>query len=212
MIVSVASIDQVAGASSRERILAIALRAFAERGFDGTRLADIAGGAGLSHPTLLYHFNSKEELYAAVIRAAASDWAQETEAAASTGLSGFAQVEAIVDACFHFFATHRDFLRIVRREAIEGGARLEPAMAGFARPFLERAVRFLENEVREGQLRPHDPLELMQICYGAISAFLCDARFRELLAGDDPLSAAGVRRQRDALIGLMRQALDPQAG
>jgi TetR/AcrR family transcriptional regulator len=209
--VPVAGSDQLAGTSSRDRIVAIALRVFAERGFDGTRLSDIAGGAGLSHPTLLYHFNSKEELYADVIRAAASDWAEETEAAASTGLRGFAQVEAIVDACFHFFATHPDFIRIVRREAIEGGGRLEPAMAGFARPFLDRAVRFLENEVRAGGLRPHDPLELMQICYGTISTFLCDARFREMLVEDDPLSAAGVRRHRDALIGLMRQALDPQA-
>jgi TetR/AcrR family transcriptional regulator len=209
MIVTVAGVDQV---SSRERILEIALQAFAEKGFGGTRLADIAGGAGLSHPTLLYHFNSKEELYAAVIEAAASDWAQETEAAASAGLSGFAQVEAIVDAAFHFFATHRDFIRIVRREAIEGGGRLEYTMAGFARPFLERAVTFLEREVRDGRLRPHDPLELMQICYGAISTFFADARFRELLVGDDPLSAAGVRRHRDAITELMRQALDPEAG
>ena len=204
-----AGTDQVAGASSRERILGTALEAFAARGFDGTRLTDIAGAAGLSHPTLLYHFNSKEKLYAAAIASAASDWAEETEAAASTGLSGFAQVEAIVDAAFHFFATHRDFIRIVRREAIEGGGRLEPVMAGFARPFLERAVDFLEREVRDGRLRPHDPLELMQICYGAISTFLSDARFRELLVGDDPLSDAGVRRHRDALIALRRQALDP---
>ena len=207
-----AGVERIAEPSSRERILGIALEAFAEKGFEGTRLADIAGPAGLSHPTLLYHFNSKEELYATVIAAAASDWAQETEAAASAGLSGFDQVEAIVDAGFHFFATHRDFIRIVRREAIEGGGRLEPTMAQFARPFLGRAVRFLEREVSDGRLRPHDPLELMQICYGAISTFLADARFRELVVGDDPLSADGLRRHRDALIGLMRQALDPRAG
>ncbi|HYY05440.1 MAG TPA: TetR family transcriptional regulator, partial [Candidatus Limnocylindria bacterium] len=80
-----AGVERIAEPSSRERILGIALEAFAEKGFEGTRLADIAGPAGLSHPTLLYHFNSKEELYATVIAAAASDWAQETEAAASAG-------------------------------------------------------------------------------------------------------------------------------
>jgi hypothetical protein len=73
-------------------------------------------------------------------------------------------------------------------------------------------VHFLDKEVRDGRLRPHDPLELMQICYGAISTFLSDARFRELLVRDEPLSDAGIRRHRDALIGLMRQALDPEAG
>ena len=84
--------------SSQERILRVAREAFAEHGFRGARLADIASRAGLSHPTLLYHFKSKEDLYSAVIAAAVADWAHDTEAAASAGLSGFAQVDAILDA------------------------------------------------------------------------------------------------------------------
>ena len=39
-----------------------------------------------------------------------------------------------------FFATHHDFVVIWRREAIEGGSRLEVAMGEHIRPFLERAV------------------------------------------------------------------------
>src|SRR2546423_1666293 len=109
--------------------------------------ADSTSRAGLSHPTLLYHFKSKEALYAAVIAAAVADWAHDTEAAASAGLSGFAQVEAILDAGFGFLATHRDFVRIVRREALDGGGRLEEMLSGHARPFVDRAVAFLEREM-----------------------------------------------------------------
>ena len=61
-----------------------------------------------------------------------------------------------------FFATHHDFVVIWRREAIEGGGRLEVAMAEHMRPFLDRAVAFLEREVEAGRLREHDPVELMQ--------------------------------------------------
>jgi TetR/AcrR family transcriptional regulator len=195
--------------SSRRRILSVAQREFAERGFRGARLQDIAGRAGLSHPTLLYHFKSKEDLYAAVIAAAVADWAHDTEAAASAGLSGFAQVEAILDAGFGFLATHRDFVRIVRREALDGGGRLEEMLSGHARPFVERAVVFLQREMAAGRLRAHDPLELIQIYYGTVFTYFSDAGFRERLVGESPLTPEGLHRHRQALTELLRPALEP---
>jgi len=195
--------------TSRERILAVARSEFAERGFEGARLQDIARQAGLSHPTLLYHFDSKANLYRAVIQSMVSDWAEETEAAVSTVLRGFDQVASIVDVGFRFFESHGDFVRIVRREAIEGGGRLEEAIGGTVRPLLDRAVAFLEREMRAGRLRRHDPLELMQICYGAVFTYFSDARYRERLLGKDPLSPAALRRHRGAFTELLRAALEP---
>ncbi len=208
---AIAAVSESSASSSRQRILALARREFAERGFDGARLQDIARRAELSHPTLLYHFNSKADLYAAVIQAEAAAWAGETEAAVSTVLDGFDQLAAVIEAGFHFFATHEDFVRIMRREAIEGGERLQDAIAGALMPFLERAVAFLERERSAGRLRAHDPLELMQVCYGAVSTYFSDARFRARLLGEDPLDPATLERHRTALIALLRAALDPAA-
>jgi TetR/AcrR family transcriptional regulator len=210
MIRRVSALPDTSRTSSPERILEVALEEFAEHGFRGARLAVIAGRAGLTHPTLLYHFNSKEDLYTAVIAGAVADWARDTEAAASAGLSGFDQVEAILDAGFGFLTTHQDFVRIVRREALEGGGRLEEMMSGHVRPFVDRAVAFLEREVSAGRLLPHDPLELMQLYYGAVFTYFSDAGFRERLVGEDPLSPAALRRHRKALTALLRPALDPR--
>jgi TetR/AcrR family transcriptional regulator len=201
----------VSESSSRGRILATARREFAERGFDGARLTDIAGQAGLSHPTLLYHFTSKADLYAAVIESAVVDWVRETEAAVSGALVGFAQVAGIIDAGFAFFSTHPDFARILRREAMEGGARLDETIAGGLRPFLERAIVFLEREMDAGRLRRHDPLELMQICYGAVFTYFSDAGFRARLLGEDPLTEAALNRHRRALTELLGAALRPDS-
>jgi len=198
-----------APATSRARILAVAREEFATRGFNAARLQDIAERAGLTHPTLLYHFGSKEGLYSAVIEDAVGDWAATTNRVRSTGLRGFDHVEALVAAGLEFFGEHLDFVVIVRREAIEGAGRLEEAIAAHMRPFLDDAVAFLSREVEAGRLRPHDPIELMQVCYGAMLTYFSDARFRSRLLGDDPLGAAAQTRFRTALTGLLRAALDP---
>src|SRR3954469_8664983 len=147
--------------SSQARILEAARGEFAQRGFPAARLQDIAERAGLTHPTLLYHFGSKERLYAAVIEQAMLDWAAVTDRVVAVAPLGFERLAALVDAALEFFANHHDFVVIWRREAIEGGGRLEDAMAEHMRPFLERAVAFLEREVEAGRLRSHDPVELM---------------------------------------------------
>jgi AcrR family transcriptional regulator len=52
---------------TRQRILDIALELFAERGFAGTSVADIAGRLGTSKAALYYHFRSKAEIAEALI-------------------------------------------------------------------------------------------------------------------------------------------------
>ncbi|NUR88736.1 MAG: TetR/AcrR family transcriptional regulator, partial [Nonomuraea sp.] len=59
----------VTAAETRERLLRAAAEAFAERGYDGTRVADIAASAGVSNGALYAHFGSKADLLAAALRA-----------------------------------------------------------------------------------------------------------------------------------------------
>jgi AcrR family transcriptional regulator len=194
--------------ASTDRILEAARGEFAQHGFGGARLQDIAARAHLSHPTLLYHFGSKEGLYAAVIEQAMQDWAAMTSLAIADGKDGFDRVATLIDAGFAFFATHHDFVVIWRREAIEGGGRLEQAMADHMRPFFGQAVEFLRREVAAGRLREHDPAELIQLAYGAVMSFFSDAGFRARLLDEEPFS--DVERFRSALTAMLRDALAPR--
>src|ERR1700712_3913263 len=51
-----------------QELLAAALDLFVERGFAATRLDDVARRAGVSKGTLYLYFDSKEDLFKAVIR------------------------------------------------------------------------------------------------------------------------------------------------
>lgn len=62
-------IPGVTAADTRERLLRGAAEVFARRGYDGTRVADIAAAAGVSNGAMYAHFSSKAELLAAALRA-----------------------------------------------------------------------------------------------------------------------------------------------
>jgi AcrR family transcriptional regulator len=55
------------GQERRQQLLDIGRRLFAERGFDGTSIEEIAAQAGVSKPVVYEHFGGKEGLYAVVV-------------------------------------------------------------------------------------------------------------------------------------------------
>ncbi|WP_438486703.1 TetR/AcrR family transcriptional regulator [Streptomyces sp. S186] len=59
--------NRAARAEARTRIEDAAARLFAERGFAGTTIGEIAAEAGLSKPMLYRHFDSKQELHLALL-------------------------------------------------------------------------------------------------------------------------------------------------
>src|SRR5436190_82920 len=52
---------------TRERLVGLAVPAFAERGFAGTSVRELAAAAGVTNASLLHHYPSKEALYGAVL-------------------------------------------------------------------------------------------------------------------------------------------------
>ncbi len=61
-------ITGVSAAETRARLLRSAAASFQAQGFEGTRVADIASGAGVSNGALYSHFSSKTELLAEALR------------------------------------------------------------------------------------------------------------------------------------------------
>jgi AcrR family transcriptional regulator len=58
---------RMTGAERRAQLVDVGRRQFAEKGFDGTSVEEIASKAGVSKPVIYEHFGGKEGLYAVVV-------------------------------------------------------------------------------------------------------------------------------------------------
>lgn len=194
---------------TRTQILAVATRCFADQGYGATSLNDIAEEVGIRRPSLLHHFPSKLELYRAVIIQTFGDWFDLVEEAVQGTHEGWPQVERVLNAAFTFFEQHPEFVRLVRREALDGGPVLSEELGELLRPQFERAVGYFEREMEAGRLRRYNARHLLLTGYGAILSWYSDAPLASALIEGDPLSAAQVGEQRNTVIALFRNALKP---
>ncbi|MEY4365705.1 MAG: hypothetical protein RLZZ305_1049 [Actinomycetota bacterium] len=195
--------------STRDLILDEAVRCFAERGYEGTSLNDIAAGVGIRRPSLLHHFASKETLYGELFERILSDWLERVNIAVALDASGWDKVELVLRAGFALFEDNPDYVRLMRREALDGGAHLGIDLASVLRPLFDAAAEYLRTQMEAGVLRQLDPRHLLITGYGAILTYFSDAPFVNGLIDDEALTPSNIREHADSVITFFRSALTP---
>lgn len=193
--------------TTRDQILDEALKCFAERGYEGTSLNDIAAGVGIRRPSLLHHFPSKEALYGDVFERLLSEWLERLEVAISSPADGWAKAELVLRAGLDLFADTPDYVRIMRREALDGGVHLGIDLSGVLRPLFDGATTYLDAQMDAGVFHRHDSRHLLITGYGAILSYFSDAPFIDGLLDDNAMTRNNVERHREHVISFFKAAL-----
>lgn len=152
-----------------ERLLDAAEQAFAGAGYGPTRLEDIAAAAGIRRPSLLYHYPSKDSLYAAVVHRA---FARLGAVLADAMLRQVPFAERLADVCrgfARFLDVHPAVAHLLVRELVDADGPGRDILLGEVAPLLDVVERFVAREGR-GLIRPELPIRaaILQVASGTV--------------------------------------------
>jgi AcrR family transcriptional regulator len=203
---------------TRSAIVGAALFLFAERGFEGVSLRDIAQEAGTTHGLIRHHFGSKEGVWRAVVDAADGEYVaalmpilSEVESDRERG-DPVGTASMVVRGIVMVSARHPEIVRLLVHESTRGGERLDYILErlGAPRRLLAPVLAGLH---RQGLLRRFDAdtFFLFLLTAGAMP-FALPALTGILLGEETPLREEGARQYADRLTAtLFGGQVPPQA-
>jgi len=112
---------RMTAAARREQLISIARGLFAERGFDGTSIEEVAARAEVSKPVVYEHFGGKEGLYAVVVDREVRSLLEMMQAALTAGHPRVLLEQAAL-ALLDYIDQTPDGFRILVRDSPIGSA------------------------------------------------------------------------------------------
>lgn len=186
----------VVATDTRERILTESLQAFGTRGFDAVSLDDLAEQLGIRKQTILYHFGSKADLFAATIDSAVGDLGAAM-IEAGRGRTGWLAVESVVNMVFRIAVREPQRLGLLREVMRLGGHWSDQVREALA-PVIEKARLFLTLEMRRGNMRQTDPNLVLVSAYSTVMGVATEVEVLRAV-GLEPTLREAVRRRRELL-------------
>jgi AcrR family transcriptional regulator len=187
--------------ATRERIVAAALEAFAEKGFHGASTRDIAERAGTNQGLITYHFRSKDELW----RAAADRIIGMLSKRATEQLSSLAsedpreRAREAVRIYVHFVAAHPELFRLMVDEGKNSERRMKWLVDTHLRPHYDQFMALTRIGVFDEALLPH----VYYVMAGAGSLIFAVAPECRRLTGLDPETEQAVEAHAEFVARLL---------
>jgi AcrR family transcriptional regulator len=183
----------------RQHILDAAERVFAERGFEATKVQDIANLAGLSMGTIYSVFPGKTELYAGLLEARGQELAKLARDLAARDLPPREALLGLIEVDVGYFVEHPDFLRTHLRSGVSWA--LGPALPGATQVGYWQEIHTLQADVfrrgvKDGTFVDEDPDFLAKTFSVMDQVLLAD------------WVSHGMKEKRDALVRRLRDLVE----
>lgn len=145
---------------NRATILAAALDVFAENGFRGATLDQIASAAGMSKPNVIYYFSSKEEIFITLLNQTMAQWLAPLREINPDG----DPLDEILTYVRRKLAMSRDMpreSRLFANEIVQGAPRMRDHLAGDLAVLFAQTTALFERWMEAGQIARVDPVHLI---------------------------------------------------
>lgn len=138
----------------REEIVLEATRLFAERGYEGTSMGDLAERVGLRKASLFHHFPSKDVLYSTVLGQLMDQVTAAIMTAAQSTGSFPQRLDALTDALTQALATQPHAARLLIREVMDAGPVMQTGLSRTVNDLLVASLEFAKGGQRDGSFNP----------------------------------------------------------
>jgi AcrR family transcriptional regulator len=135
----------------------VALTLFAERGYHGTSMRDIAGELGLRAPSLYNHLESKQELLRGIMLRTMEDLLADHRAAVATTGDVSEQLRRAMEAHVRYHARHPREVRIGNAEIWNLEQPVQDLIRTLRRDYSRAWNEIIVRGVEEGRFRTPSP-------------------------------------------------------
>lgn len=187
---------------TREAILEVALREFAEQGYEGATTASIARKVGVTQPLVHYHFGSKEALWRATVDSIFGELAHEVEDAEARveGMGSAAKLVTLTYSFIDFAVAHPELARMINNEGVVESERLKWMVETYIRPLFDRWGGYFDRAKEANLLRDIPTPYVMTALLGASQQFFDLAPLVREVYGIDARDPEHVRQFGDAVV------------
>ena len=205
---AVVGADQAGASEVARHVARTAAGLFARRGYDATSVRAIVEAAGVTKPTLYYHFGSKEGLAQALLHRPMTGLIDALTALADEEGDPVTRLERIVEAHFAFCREEPDRARFYYALCISPHASDLAAELMRYGPRLDAPIaRAIASMVADGRVADDRAGDLLRACRGLITARVMEFLYK----GSDALNldpASARRLVNDLLYGFARMGRD----
>jgi AcrR family transcriptional regulator len=184
----------------KEEIVAEATRLFAERGYEGASMGDLAERVGLRKASLFHHFASKDVLYATVLTEL-MDRVKSAILSAAMAEGSFAErLDGLTDALTSTLGAQPHAARLLVREAMDWGPVMKEGLGRSVNDVLAASLEFAKAGQREGAFNPDlDPTHVIVSLVGIHFMPFVIGDIVEGFTGTSPFQGSFVEERKAAV-------------
>jgi TetR/AcrR family transcriptional regulator len=183
-------------------ILAAAERVFAESGFAGASMAQIAAAAGLPKANLHYYFGTKEQLYQAVLTGILDLWLDAT-GSFTAGSDPAEALSGYIRAKMRHSRERPLASKVFANEILHGAPHLHRYLSVELRRRVDEKSRIIEGWIAENRMAAVDPRHLFFMLWAMTQTYAdFEAQIRAVL-GVEELGDAEFERATETVVELV---------